>query len=306
MLTKTTAPVLFVLVLLLFCALTSVSAQTLKPNAEVQQVTKEELDTHFELARSLVQEKKFEQALKEYLFVFDNSRDVSSYGGVRLSYVPSEIASMEGMYRPAILALQSRRDEREKLVLAQKADFNVVQELTALNEYLDEEERNIVTFDKLKSIGPGSSETREDMLLLIWKQLAAVKRYDDLKDKVDDLAKIVATQIAETAINNDFPDHVSGSTEYQSYLRRSIIEDGSRVYETLLAVGKVEKANKLAKWMFTFSSDGEMYAQLITSAINADRFDIARDLTEQASKTLRRTEDLRLVQEAARRLPKLK
>jgi hypothetical protein len=307
MLTKTTERVLFVLIVLLVYGSTLVSAQTRQPNTDGQKITEGELDTHFELARSLAQEKKFEQALKEYLLVFDNSRDVAAYGGVRLSYVPSEIASMGRSYPPAILALQSRRDELEKLVLAAKADFNVLHELTVLNGYLDEPERNLALFDKLKTMGAAYSGHKEDLLMLIWEQLAEARRYVDLKDKVDELAKRVASRIAESAINNDFPDNgVYSSTEYQHYLRRRIIEDGGRVYETLLAVGKAENADKIAKWMFTFSSDGEMYAQLINRAINAKRTDIASNLVERATKTLRRAEDLRLVQEAAQRIPKLK
>ena len=207
MLTKTTERVLFVLIVLLVYGPTLVLAQTQQPNADRPKITEEELDTHFELARSLAQEKKFEQALKEYLLVFDNSRDVAKYGGVRLSYVPSEIASIGRVYPPAILALQSRRDEREKLVLAAKADFDVLHELTSLNEHLNEPERNLVLFDKLKTLGPAYSDLREDMLRLIWEQLAAARRYDDLKDTVDELAKQVASQIAESAVNNDFPDN---------------------------------------------------------------------------------------------------
>jgi hypothetical protein len=306
-LTKTTQLVLLLLVLLLVGQSTLLSAQPGQYNADGRKVTHEELDTHFALARSLAEEKKFEQALKEYLFVFDNSRDVAAYGGVRLSYVPSEIAAIGRIYRPAILALHSRRDEREKLVLTAKADFNVIHELTSLNEHLEEPERNIALFDKLKTMGSAYSEVRDDILMLIWEQLVAAKRYDDLKDKVDVLAKQVVGQIAEAAVNNDFPDNdVLSSPEYQGYLRRNIIEDGGRVYETLLAVGKTEKADKLAKWMLTFSSDGEMYAQLINSAIDAKRIDIAAYLMDLATKMLRRAEDLRLVQEVARRLPKLK
>ena len=74
---------LVILLSLTIAALTSVSAQP-------KQVTEQELDTSLELARSLVNEKKYPEALKAYLFVFDNSRGVGAYGGVRLSYVPSE------------------------------------------------------------------------------------------------------------------------------------------------------------------------------------------------------------------------
>jgi hypothetical protein len=49
-------------------------------------------------------------------------------------------------------------------VLAAKADFDVVHELTSLNEYLDEPEHNIALFDKLKPMGSAYSEVREDML----------------------------------------------------------------------------------------------------------------------------------------------
>ena len=304
---KTTKFSQFMLILLSIGCLTLVSAQSRQSNADGQKVTKGELDTHFALARSLAQEKKYEQALKEYLFVFDNSRDVVAYGGVRLSYVPSEIADIGSSYRPAIVALQTRRDERENLVLAAKADFDAIHELTSLNEHLDQPERNLTLFDKLKTMGSAYSDVREDMLMLIWQQLAEAKRYGDLKDRVDRLAKQVASQIAESTINNDFPDSsVMSSTEYQSYLRRSIIEDGGRVYETLLGLSKAETAERLAKWMLTFSSDGEMYARLINSALNVNRTDVAADLIERATKTLKREEDLRLVREAAKRLPRAK
>ena len=293
------------LILMFLGCLTFVSAQTRQSLPEGQRVTHQELDRRFELARSLAQEKKFEEALKEYLFVFDNSREVSGYAGVRLSYVPSEIADIGRVYRPALVALQTRRDEREKLVLGGKADFDVIHELTSLNQYLDQPERNVALFDKLKTMGPTYADVRDNLVMLIWEQLVEAKRYSDLKDKIDHLAKQVANQIAESAINNDFPDKSAlSSPQFQEFLRGSVINDGGAVYETLLALGMTEKANKLAKWMLTFSSDGEMYARLITSALNVNRRDVASDLIDRATKTLKREADLRLVREAANRLPK--
>ena len=93
------------------------------------------------------------------------------------------------------------------------------------------------------------------------------------------------------------------STAYQSYLRHSVLDDGGRVYETLLGLKRTETAAKFSKWMLTFSSDGEMYARLITCALNVNRTDVAADLFERATKTLMREEDLRLVRKAAKRLP---
>lgn len=305
MITIRTKLSLLLLILLVVGSPFIASAQAQDTSPKSREITKEELDRRFDLARRLTQEGKFEQALNEYLFVFDHSRGVTGYGGVRLSYIPDEIAAIGERYRPALVALKTRRDEREKLVLAAKADFDVIHELTSINQYLSEPERNVALFDKLKTMGPAYTEIREDLLMLIWKQLVEAKRYSDLKDKVDELARRVASQIAESAINKDFPDEsATSSPEYQEYLRHSVIEDGGKVYETLLAVGMTEKADKLAKWMLTFSTDGQMYAQLIISAINVKRNDVANDLIERANKTLKREDDLRLVREAANRIPK--
>jgi hypothetical protein len=284
----------------------SLSAVTTQTAPVRQKVTEAEIDRRFALARSLAEAGKFEQSLKEYLFVFDNSRGVGGYGGVRLSYVPGEIAAIGQSYPPALAALRARRDESEKLLLAARADFTDLQELTSLNEYLGTPERNLATFDKLKGLGASHAEVREDMITLVWEQLVAAKRYGDLKSSADELARRVVSRVAETVINNDFPGgRASGAwntPEYQSYLRFSIIEEGGRVYEVFLGLGRADTAEKLAKWMLTFSADGEVYARLINSAINAERGDVAGELIERANKLLKRGEDLRLVREAAERL----
>ena len=304
MLTKRSVFLLFVLLLVGSFAAASVSLQTQAPDPQSQKVAKEELDRRYDLARSLAAEQKFEESLKEYLFVFDNAAGVSGYGGVRLSFVPMEIAEIGRSYPPALVALRTRRDAREKLVLAAKADFDVVHELTSLNEYLSEPERNLTLLDKLKTMGAGYSEIREDLLIIIWEQLVDARRYADLKDEIDKLARRVASQIAESAINKDFPaSGVTSSPEFQNYVRNSVVENGGRVYETYLAIGRAENADKLAKWMLTFSSDGQMYAQLINRAMNVNRSDLAAQWLERATRTLKRAEDLRAVREAAKRFP---
>ena len=266
-------------------------------------VTEEELDSRLQQARLLARQRNYKEALREYLFVFDNSREVSGYGGVRLSYVPIEIAEIGQKYRPAILALQERRNASENKILAGKGEFIDIQELTSLNQYLDRPERSIELYDKLKTKGVAFNEIKEDMLMLIWEQLVDAERYSDLDDEINKIAKRVVSQIAESGINNDFPSsEVSTSPMYQDYLRHSVIEDGGKVYQAYLALGRDEPAKKLEKWLLTFSSDGEMYAQLISAAIKAKRSSVANDLLNQAVRTLKKSKDLQLVREAAKGL----
>jgi hypothetical protein len=299
---KTSAMILKA-ILVIAASATIICAQTPQSSLERRGVSKEELDSRFQQARQLAGQRKYEEALREYLFVFDNSREASGYGGVRLSYVPSEIAEIGRAYRPAILALQERRNEREKRILAGRAESIDINELTSLNQYLNTPERNLELYDKLKTKGVAFNEIKEDMLMLIWEQLVGAERYNDLEDKINELAKGVVSQIAESVINNDFPSSdVSTSPMYQNYLRHSVIENGGKVYQASLALGRDETARKLEKWMLTFASDGEMYAQLISAAVKAKRSSVANDLLNRAVRTLKKSKDLQLVREAAKGL----
>jgi len=304
MLPGKTRIILLASILALACQGTAALAQRPRPPAQRQTVPHKELEARFDKARQLAREHKYEEALKEYLFVFDNSREDRSYGGVRLSYVPSEIAEIGRVYPPATLALEVRRNQSEKKILAGKAEFIDLQEFTTLNQYLGTLERNIELFDKLKTLGSAFTEIKANMLTLVWGELVEAKRYNELNENVNQLARGVVSQIAESLINNDFPSSdPRGSPMYLAYLRRSIIDDGGRVYEALLGLGKFETADKLETWMLTYAPDGEMHAQLIRRAINAKRNTRANDLFNRANRTLKKREDLQLVHDAAKGLP---
>jgi hypothetical protein len=161
--------------------------------------------------------------------------------------------------------------------------------------------RSIELYDKLKTKDAAFNEVKEDLLMQIWELLVDAERYSEVSDKINELAKRVVSQIAESMINNDFPSH-DPSPMYENYLRDSIMGEGGRVYQASLALGKDGPAKTLEKWMLTFASDGEMYARLITSAIKAKRNSVANDLLSRAARTLKKSEDLELVREAAKGL----
>ena len=269
-----------------------------------RQVTKADLDERFASARSLARQGKYEEALRDYLFVFDNSRGVGSYGGVRLSYVPGEIAGLGEKYPPALLALRERRDEREGLILAGRAGFDEIHELTSLNQYLGEAKRSVELYDKVKKLGPAWAEARDDLLGLIWEDLVEAKRYDEVGGKVVQLAKRVAGQIAEYQINQDFPTgDVFDRPEYKAFLRMSVLRDGGRAFEVLLAVKKDEEAERLVNWLLVFQSDGQMFANLVDHAVKSGRSDVARDLVQRGLKALKTERDLEDLRAAEKRIP---
>ncbi|MCW5824602.1 MAG: hypothetical protein KIT34_17515 [Cyanobacteria bacterium TGS_CYA1] len=145
-----------------------------------------EADEKFTKARELVAKSKdFEKALEYYLFAFDNGHLVSGWGGVRLSYIPAEIARLGKKYPPALNALRQRRDERAAAIKSGNCDSSTIHELISLNRYLDEDEQAQLLLTEIENIPGYSSELLQDLqehtLEIRQKKLKQEKKYSELK-----------------------------------------------------------------------------------------------------------------------------
>jgi thiol-disulfide isomerase/thioredoxin len=73
---------------------------------------KAKVDARYDLARQLVIAGKAEEALREYLWLFDVGMiEAESFYGVRLSFLLSDLAALGKSYPPATEALRVRRDQ---------------------------------------------------------------------------------------------------------------------------------------------------------------------------------------------------
>ena len=137
---------------------------------------KGEVDARQNLARVLMQQGGREEALKEFLWLYDDGmkRNPSSRG-VRNSFLLSDWARLGRDYAPALEALRQHRDAALRRFLAAPEDVSVSLDFTSLNHALNEDQATLETFDQLPPDSPG----RKLLGAAVWDLLMAQRRYAD-------------------------------------------------------------------------------------------------------------------------------
>jgi len=116
---------------------------------------KDRVQARHKLAKTLAREGKQAEALKEYLWLFDDGmKREPAFVGVRVSFLLSSIVELGQQYPPAMKALHERRDAAENQLNSGAADAGVTMDFANLNRVLKEENRTPATFDKLPATDP--------------------------------------------------------------------------------------------------------------------------------------------------------
>lgn len=167
---------------------TIAAAKTLGEQADAP-LTRASVQTRFRQAQQLARNGDWPKALSEFLWCYDiGMRRVSSFAGVRQSFVLSEIAKMAKSYGPAREALVSRRDSAEKRFLADAEDSDALFDLASLNRALGDQQRNLALFDSMKPDDRNRSYLESDVV----DTLVEAKRYEEIA-KARSYAKISLT-----------------------------------------------------------------------------------------------------------------
>jgi hypothetical protein len=244
-------------------------------------------------ARELAKTDDNAAALECYLFAFDNGLAVDGWGGVRLSYIPSEIAQLGDKYSPAKLALQIRRDAREELIRGGEKDFNVVMEWLCLNGYLHDKERELVLLNELQGEGKLDDSVKDRIIDSNFERLLEDQRYDVLSKYLDGFGHKFMYQIFHHEEAALFPKKYKTNDESVSmsdYWKRHISDEGAKVFELALGVKRELQADEVAKRILLHCNDAYSYARLIFAADRARQKTKVRELRKQAKANLSQEE----------------
>ena len=100
---------------------------------------------------------------------------VTGYGGVRDSFLLSEIAKLGENYPPALAALRERRDQALQRLLTSKTDPDAAQDFASINRELQEGQNTLTAFDQL----PAEDPRRQALASVAYDQLVDAQRYRD-------------------------------------------------------------------------------------------------------------------------------
>lgn len=237
-------------------------------------------------ARELVKVGDYERALECYLFAFDNSLAVSGWGGVRLSYIPSEIAQLGLKYPAATMALQIRRDAREKMILRGETDSDNFLEWSVLNRYLKDEDREFKILRELEESGKEVGWLKEKIVHENYEQLLDAKRYELLSGYFDNLGEGFLFKINRYETQRIFPRYNESSRSTLEHFQRLIGRDGARLYELALATNRMHQSEEIVKRILMHCNTVEAYQSLIAAAIRAEKRGKIRALLKLAKASL--------------------
>ena len=252
-----------------------------KPASCPTDVPAARLMKEYDHAKALSQAGKYEEALRAYLFVYDNSRN-TGLDGVRGSFLLGQLVDMGRKYPPAIAALKARRDRAERMLVRGTGGCDELDDLACLNDVLGEANRTIAVYDKLKSSAAGRTLT-SSLPPRLCDTLLSAGRYDDFVASKSKCILRLADDLAKIELGSDFPRAVYGRpTPLPSLITKKMKQRAMRGYAALLATGRTETASKLKKWILRPRPDAATYVGLVRAAITAKKPDAARALVDEA------------------------
>ncbi len=207
-----------------------------------------ELDLHsqvqarYKLAQELAQAGHHADALKEYLWLFDDGMQrVASFAGVRGSFLLNSIASLARDYPPALEALRNRRDAAQGRLSADPTNSAAAADLASLNRALKDEQSTLETFDKLPAGSPG----RTSLGRFVFDQLLEKRRYADaLAAQPIERFRREFDRIASQFWGEG---HGQITGEVRQTLQNLELRNAAKEIEALAGAGQLEEARGLIK-----------------------------------------------------------
>jgi thioredoxin-like negative regulator of GroEL len=253
----------------------------------------------------LVRTGKYQEALAEYLWCFDEGKTSAGYAGVRLSFLLSDIEQLGKRYPPAIKAMEERRDAAEARIRAGPITFDDIADAVALNEHLGATQRTLTLFDEVSKAGPIPGQARFAFFLHLKGQLREAKRYADLLNLLDRPAKYVTGQIQQYEFVRKMSEARADKKEEpddsgDSFLKSSAIQDGALILEALVATKRDPEADQVTEALLAFDATGKTYAALIKAADRAGAADRVKALGERGLASLPEKEQAEVKRALAR------
>jgi len=277
-------------------------------------------------ADRLAQLGKHKEALEHYLWCFDEGlKHDSSYVGVRVSFLLSDIKRLGAAYPPAIKALEKRRDDAEQTVrdfIAGKklkpADgeandigglFNrmlnrqsteiastAAGDVAALNDTLEDNPRTIKLYDKLLECDrAGADDVRGWLFSRIEKDLIRARRYDDfIRDgnPLQELRFDIQMYRKQGSFGVEMPPNLKKRME--DLEKRRLAESAGMYYEVYLGAGQLKEAAMVSEEILDVLPTEMVFDELIGGAVRAERFELLGSLRSDALYDLKDAEKQRI------------
>lgn len=194
-----------------------------------------QIDARYKLAKTLAQENKDAEALKEFLWLYDDGmKHERGFAGVRGSFLLADLERLSRRYPPALEALRQRREAARSNFLATPGDAVSGGEFASLNHTLKEDSLSMEIFDQFPPVSPG----RKTLGSYVWNELLVRRRYVEAVE--------IRPLKAFLELNSFLESRISDS-EAGPVFRKIYLESCAREIEALAGAGSLKDATVLIK-----------------------------------------------------------
>lgn len=233
------------------------TARVAQATAAAAPITHDTVEARYKHAQDLARSGDTAAALKEFLWCLDEGMvKVSSYSGVRRSFLLSEIEKLGAQDPAALAALRDRRDAAEKRMLSSAKDYDSSADFAALNRTLKEDARTVQAYDQLDAADP----RRRTMAMLVFDQLVEAQRYKDaLEGRTYDQ---MASRFEMNAAERPLPAGVTNPEALRAANRKYVVTTTTAGIEVLAGVGDLDHARTLATRLLAYDGSDNTKAVL--------------------------------------------
>lgn len=227
----------------------------------------------YELGQQQRLMKQYEKSLENLLWAFDHSHIVAGWGGVRLSFLLGELASLGQEFAPAVEALIERRDRREKLILEGKASWEIVREWTSLNKKLNDSEREIHVLKQLKKQGKLDENLKELAIEYNLYFDSIEESGNHLEKSVLDKGRSLLLSLGEfesTRLLESTPLAPKSGKSFLHVHRKQVQEKTEELLKTLLTASRRMKALEISDRILRVIQEKELLLSFLRIARELD------------------------------------
>jgi hypothetical protein len=237
--------------------------------ASAEPLTQDSVQARYRRAQQLARTGDPAEALRELLWCYDTGMPpVTGFGGVRFSFLLSDIASLGKKYPPALAALRERCDQAERQLLASPTDFEAVQAFSALNKYLQDDARTIAIFDQL----PAEDRRRTNLARSAFDTLRELQRYTDAAEGTT--FALMQQRFEMSTAERPLPAGIAQPERLRAVQRNYAIGSAAKFVEVLAGSGQLQEARALAERVLAFDASAGTRELLQTHAARAGQPDL--------------------------------
>ena len=239
--------------------------------AESEPLTFDTVQARYRRAQEMARNGDPAEALRELLWCFDTGMPpIAGFGGVRVSFLLSDIAKLGERHPAALDALRERRDKAEKRLLASETDYEATQTLSSINRVLKENARSIALLDQL----PAGDRRRTTLAMNAFDDLREMQRYADAAQGITYSQMTLRFETSTT--ERPLPPGIKDPDRIRKAQRDYAITSTANNIEVLAGSGDLEHARALAARVFAFDGSPETRAIVQKHVERAGQPDLLR------------------------------